>query len=110
VAALDGEASLFEIAGEKMQAWPLITFVLSMLWTGLAFLLVDLFRSWTPMFAMTVIAVIASIIFRAVRRSRNWTKRSGQCAACGYNLTGNTSGVCSECGTVISNSSERVAS
>ena len=27
--------------------------------------------------------------------------RGGHCGTCGYNLTGNTSGVCPECGTVI---------
>jgi predicted RNA-binding Zn-ribbon protein involved in translation (DUF1610 family) len=32
----------------------------------------------------------------AVRRSR---QRRSLCATCGYNLTGNTSGVCPECGT-----------
>jgi hypothetical protein len=29
---------------------------------------------------------------------------AGNCTACGYNLTGNTSGVCPECGTAISTS------
>jgi hypothetical protein len=34
---------------------------------------------------------------------------SSGCAACSYNLTGNTSGVCPECGTAVSQKSEPVA-
>ena len=30
----------------------------------------------------------------------------GNCSVCGYNLTGNTSRVCSECGTPISNGTD----
>ena len=33
----------------------------------------------------------------------------GHCTKCGYNLTGNVSGRCSECGTAIANSEERMA-
>ena len=33
---------------------------------------------------------------------RRWRRRKrGECANCGYNLTGNVTGVCSECGTKI---------
>ena len=33
---------------------------------------------------------------------RTWLRRSrGLCPACGYNLAGNTSGACPECGTVV---------
>jgi hypothetical protein len=35
------------------------------------------------------------------RRRRRNRQRLGLCAACGYNLTANTSGVCPECGTVL---------
>ena len=39
-------------------------------------------------------------------RSRRWLRRrrrtrSGRCPACGYDLTGNTSGVCPECGGAV---------
>ena len=34
------------------------------------------------------------------RRSRSRHRTSG-CRSCGYNLTGNTSGVCPECGTAV---------
>ena len=33
----------------------------------------------------------------SMRRERQW-REHGLCPACGYNLTGNTSGVCPECG------------
>ena len=39
----------------------------------------------------------AGLAWRSARRRRPW-----ECRKCGYNLTGNTSGVCSECGTPIS--------
>jgi len=36
---------------------------------------------------------------RAARRAK---LMKGLCSACGYNLTGNTSGICPECGTKVS--------
>lgn len=44
-----------------------------------------------------------------VRRFHQWLRRrrkqsadeTGRCATCGYNLTGNASGVCPECGTPV---------
>jgi len=33
----------------------------------------------------------------------------GLCSVCGYNLTGNMSGICSECGTPIPSRTEAVA-
>ena len=41
---------------------------------------------------------------RRLRRCRRL--HSGCCSRCGYNLTGNTSGVCPECGTAILRGSE----
>jgi hypothetical protein len=38
-------------------------------------------------------------VLRWFRRAR--LIRSGGCSACGYDLTGNTSGVCPECGTAV---------
>ena len=47
------------------------------------------------------IALIATpmwwILHRKWARQRQWA-REGRCASCGYDLTGNESGVCSECG------------
>jgi hypothetical protein len=39
-----------------------------------------------------------------LRRARSSRSPSGQCAACGYDLTGNVSGVCPECGAVAQQS------
>ncbi|MCC7290947.1 MAG: hypothetical protein IT449_02660 [Phycisphaerales bacterium] len=38
-------------------------------------------------------------------RRRQLRKRSGTCMKCGYNLTGNVSGVCPECGTACGGTS-----
>jgi hypothetical protein len=32
---------------------------------------------------------------------RRWRRKHGLCLSCGYNLTGNVSGVCSECGEKV---------
>lgn len=40
------------------------------------------------------------------QRSQN---RSGYCASCGYNLTGNTTGICSECGVTVAEARTRRA-
>ena len=36
-----------------------------------------------------------------IRRRRARLIRAGLCRSCGYDLTGNTSGVCPECGTPV---------
>lgn len=41
-------------------------------------------------------SVVTALLYRRVRRIR-----PGHCSTCGYNLTGNESGICSECGTKI---------
>ncbi len=43
-----------------------------------------------------IILLPTAILWRRDRR-----RAKGQCHRCGYNLTGNTSGVCPECGTAI---------
>jgi hypothetical protein len=50
---------------------------------------------WQP---LVVLAVISVLLFRLDRRR----PKPGHCKSCGYNLTGNVSGVCSECGEPIS--------
>jgi hypothetical protein len=47
---------------------------------------------WLPLFAL---AIPTSILWHHDRRR----PRLGHCPACNYNLTGNTSGICPECGT-----------
>ncbi len=59
----------------------------------------------TPRFsillAVAVLAIYPVIVF--IRGPlRRWRRsRTGLCLKCGYDLTGNTTGVCSECGTEI---------
>jgi len=53
-----------------------------------------------PVLAMPPISVGVAL----VRRKRR--AKEGCCPICGYNLTGNVSGVCSECGTVIAKKTE----
>ncbi len=54
------------------------------------------FWSVFPLFAFYLtVAFIRGPLRRYRRRKR------GLCLKCGYNLTGNTSGVCPECGTKI---------
>jgi hypothetical protein len=47
---------------------------------------------WMP---FVLIGFPTALLWRADRRCR----RTGHCKECGYNLTGNKSGVCPECGT-----------
>jgi hypothetical protein len=42
------------------------------------------------------VALFVLLEIPALRRDRRW--RRGLCARCGYDLTGNVSGVCPECG------------
>ena len=56
-------------------------------------------RIWVPywlLFAATAALPVARGVARARRARRS---RLNLCAACGYNLTGNVSGTCPECGT-----------
>lgn len=42
---------------------------------------------------------LLGIAFNGVLHEGN--KQPGHCKKCGYNLTGNVSGICSECGTSV---------
>lgn len=48
------------------------------------------------MMVLAMVALLTGIVRHALRRRRTAAHR---CAACGYSLTGNISGVCPECGT-----------
>ena len=48
------------------------------------------------LFAMTTIPVSVAMLVASYRKPRS---EHPTCANCGYNLTGNTSGICPECGT-----------
>lgn len=55
----------------------------------------------------TWMIVLAFLLLPLWREGRRFAKRRrshmNRCEKCGYNLTGNTSGTCPECGTAISN-------
>ena len=46
------------------------------------------------------LAACIVVLSRPILRRRALS-RSGQCLTCGYDLTGNVSGVCPECGTIV---------
>ena len=50
---------------------------------------------WMPFILFAILPVIAACRGPLRRRRR---RRRGLCVQCGYDLTGNTTGVCSECG------------
>jgi hypothetical protein len=55
-------------------------------------------RTWVPLVVFGVYPLIAF----TVRPLRWWRRRrGGLCIKCGYDLTGNVSGVCPECGTEV---------
>ncbi|UCC32453.1 MAG: hypothetical protein JSU86_09260 [Phycisphaerales bacterium] len=55
---------------------------------------------WCPIVLFTTYPALAFI--RGPLR-RRWRHHKGLCLKCGYNLTGNVSGVCPECGTEMEN-------
>ena len=56
---------------------------------------------YVPLLCFGTIAVYLTL--------RRRPRKPGTCHACGYNLTGNTSGVCPECGTAIPANQQRIA-
>lgn len=58
---------------------------------------------WVPV-VLLVIHPTAALIRGPLRRRRR--RRRGQCERCGYDLTGNTSGICSECGQCVRRATE----
>ena len=59
------------------------------------------FSRWIVITALMPAVWVCVAILAAV--DRNSDRRRGCCRACGYSLTGNTSGMCPECGTKIEN-------
>ena len=53
------------------------------------------------LFGAIVILFVVSIGFLCFRWHRRRQPPPGHCQKCGYDLTGNVSGVCPECGTPI---------
>ncbi len=52
-------------------------------------------RLWTP-FALFAVYPVFALLRPRLRSARRWAR--SQCLGCGYNLAGNESGVCPECG------------
>jgi hypothetical protein len=52
---------------------------------------------WMPFALTSVLPAMATLFWIRAR----FTQKQGHCVACQYDLTGNTSGVCPECGTAI---------
>jgi len=53
-----------------------------------------------PCWSLVILfAILPTLWF--IKHRKHGSPSSTQCAACGYNLTGNTSGVCPECGAPI---------
>jgi hypothetical protein len=58
-----------------------------------------LLPQWAVLLATAVLPAW-TFALRTGRRTRRWRRRRvGSCPSCGYDLTGNASGVCPECGT-----------
>ena len=62
-----------------------------------------------PYWIIILLTAIAPGFWLRAEISRRRRMRTGLCQSCGYNLTGNTSGVCPECGTPLPNGSEIAA-
>jgi len=52
-------------------------------------------------FAIIPLVLTAAILTSKPQRRRNVRRKLQLCIHCGYNLTGNTTGICSECGAEI---------
>jgi hypothetical protein len=56
-----------------------------------------------PLWLIAIVgAALAILAIRRARHVREMQRRAGRCVACGYDLTGNISGICPECGTKVS--------
>jgi hypothetical protein len=59
-------------------------------------------QSWAvgaPCWFVVALMLIIPLAYVLEDRRRKFRRRSAACEKCGYNLTGNVSGVCPECGT-----------
>ena len=77
----------------------LITPVFAWVWLVLAKVLGELARvEYAPIIALILVLPVYVLVIRTIIRRK---PEQGYCQNCGYNLTGNVSGVCPECGTPI---------
>jgi len=59
-------------------------------------------RTWLSSLSSYLVAVLAGVlhVYKALQQAEVKSRTTeGHCTACGYDLTGNESGVCPECGT-----------
>jgi hypothetical protein len=56
---------------------------------------------WALAVVLGLIPVVSLLRWRVRSRVQQWRTIRGRCLSCGYNLTGNTTGICPECGTTI---------
>jgi hypothetical protein len=61
------------------------------------------FSNWIAVTALLPAAWVSVRVWKVVNNYRH--RLYGRCVYCGYNLTGNTSGVCPECGTPVAKAS-----
>ncbi len=57
---------------------------------------------WAPIALLAVYPVMTLVLDRFASRRLKRRVQRGFCITCGYDLTGNTSGICPECGTTLS--------
>ena len=80
----------------------LAVLALVLLTAGACYVAAPVFRATWPLTLVTLAVGLsfAGVIFaRAAKRELPaYRRKLGMCAACGYDLTGNVSGVCPECG------------
>jgi hypothetical protein len=57
-------------------------------------------RYWLPIILSAVYPTV--VVLKLRRESAHRRRRLGLCVACGYNLTGNVTGACPECGCAVS--------
>jgi hypothetical protein len=55
--------------------------------------------SWAQALTVPAIVIAGGWLMLTPHRRNDWRRLMGRCVACGYDLTGNVSGVCPECGT-----------
>ena len=63
----------------------------------------------TPDWAIVLLCAVLPITWMATRRRASRCSTAQRCLSCGYNLTGNTSGICPECGRPVPKKTEAPA-
>jgi hypothetical protein len=59
------------------------------------------FGGWLPCTLFVLLAGLRVALWLRGPYRRHYRRRHNLCLTCGYNLTGNTSGRCPECGTAV---------